>query len=184
MRMKVLSTEFEGLHIIEPEVYGDERGYFIETYNQRDLQGQGIDNKFVQDNQSKSKKGVLRGLHFQNAPYAQTKLVRVLSGAILDVAVDLRRHKKTFGKSFGIQLSSENKKQLLIPKGFAHGFIVLSENAEMLYKIDEFHYPESEGGIIYDDPALGIDWMTPAEDIILSARDTKHPLLAEAHFHF
>jgi dTDP-4-dehydrorhamnose 3,5-epimerase len=182
--MKLVSTGFDDLFIIEPKVIGDERGYFMESYHYDHFKNQGVDIKFVQDNQSKSKKGVLRGLHYQNAPHAQTKLVRVLSGSILDVIVDLRKSKSTFGKAYTIELSAENKKQLLVPKGFAHGFIVLSESAEILYKCDEVYHPESEGGIMYNDPALNIDWKIPTVELLLSARDQHHPNLANAKFNF
>ncbi|HZX72983.1 MAG TPA: dTDP-4-dehydrorhamnose 3,5-epimerase, partial [Cyclobacteriaceae bacterium] len=139
---------------------------------------------FVQDNQSSSNRGVLRGLHFQNAPYAQTKLVRVLSGAILDIAVDIRKSESTFGKYFSITLSAGNKKQLLIPKGFAHGFIVLSEEAEVFYKADEYYYPQSEGGIIYNDPTIGIDWQVNPDEFVLSDKDKVHPEISAANFVF
>jgi len=144
----------------------------------------GIDIQFVQDNQSRSMRGVLRGLHYQNAPHAQTKMVRVLSGTILDVVLDLRKHKKTFGKTFQLVMSAEKNQQFLVPAGFAHGFIVLSESAELLYKTDDFHCPELEGGILYNDPALDIDWKTPEMEIIISDRDKKHPKLKDANFNF
>jgi dTDP-4-dehydrorhamnose 3,5-epimerase len=182
--MKLIETGFDDLFIIEPKVIGDERGYFMESYQYEELFRQGIDIRFVQDNQSKSKKGVLRGLHYQNAPYAQTKLVRTLSGSILDVVLDLRKSKKTFGKVFTIGLSAENKHQLLVPKGFAHGFVVLSETAEILYKCDEVYHPEAEGGISWNDPALGIDWGMPESEILLSKRDQQHPTLDKASFNF
>jgi dTDP-4-dehydrorhamnose 3,5-epimerase len=182
--MKLIDTGFEDLLIIEPKVIEDDRGYFMESYHYEQLFNQGIDIKFIQDNQSKSKKGVLRGLHYQNAPHAQTKLVRVLSGNILDVALDLRKNKKTFGKVFTIELSARNKRQLLVPKGFAHGFVVLSEEAEILYKCDEVYHPESEGGIIYNDPALGIDWGISLSEVVLSTRDKNHPTLGDASFVF
>jgi dTDP-4-dehydrorhamnose 3,5-epimerase len=170
--------------IIETQKFGDARGYFSETYNYRDLKSLGIDIWFVQDNQSRSSRGVMRGLHFQNAPHAQTKLVRVLSGAILDVVVDLRQNQKTFGKSFQLEMTSENGAQILVPKGFAHGFIVISESAELLYKTDEFHFPEFEGGIFFNDPTLNIDWRIPVSEMIISDKDKKHPKLAEAKFNF
>src|SRR5258708_7256909 len=153
-KVKLIATGFDDLLIVEVPKFGDARGYFSETYNYRDLKSQGVDIRFVQDNQSRSSRGVMRGLHFQNAPHAQTKLVRVLSGAILDVVVDLRKDKKTFGKSFQLEMTSENGTQILVPKGFAHGFIVLSNSAELLYKTDDFHFPESEGGILFSDLAL------------------------------
>lgn len=183
-KIKLIPTGFDDLHIIETQKFGDPRGYFMESYNYRELKSLGIDIPFVQDNQSKSSKGVIRGLHFQNAPHAQTKMVRVLSGTILDVVLDLRQWKSTFGKTFCLELSSEPSLQLLVPKGFAHGFIVLSESAEVLYKTDEFHYPEAEGGIYFNDPALKIDWKIPVSEIIVSDKDKKHPLLSAAKFNF
>ncbi len=147
----------EGLYVITPAVHGDSRGYFTETYNQHDMQEAGIDITFVQDNQSGSTKGVLRGLHYQKQ-FPQTKLVRVISGRVFDVAVDLRSGSSTFGKWFGIELSAENKKQFLIPKGFAHGFLVLSERAEFCYKCDDFYHPDDEGGIAWNDPEIGVVW--------------------------
>jgi dTDP-4-dehydrorhamnose 3,5-epimerase len=173
--MKVLPTEFPDLFIIEPKVFEDERGYFYESYNQSVFQSQGIQICFVQDNQSKSGYGVTRGLHYQLNLKAQTKLVRVLQGAIWDVAVDLRKNSPTYGKWFGMELTAENKKQLLIPKGFAHGFSVLSEMAVVFYKCDELYSPQEERGIMYNDPFLNIDWKVPASKIILSAKDLKHP---------
>jgi dTDP-4-dehydrorhamnose 3,5-epimerase len=183
-RLKLIETGFDDLLIIETQKFGDSRGYFSETYNYRDLKSLGIDIRFVQDNQSRSSHGVMRGLHFQNAPKAQTKLVRVLSGSILDVVVDLRKEKNTFGKSFQLEMNSENGTQILVPKGFAHGFIVLSDSAELLYKTDEFHFPESEGGILFNDPALNIDWRVPVANMIISDKDKKHPKLADAKFNF
>ncbi|MBI1768494.1 MAG: dTDP-4-dehydrorhamnose 3,5-epimerase [Bacteroidetes bacterium] len=183
-KIKLIETGFDDLLIIEVPKFGDARGYFSETYNYRDLKSSGVDIQFVQDNQSKSSRGVIRGLHFQNAPYAQTKLVRVLSGSILDVVLDLRRDKKTFGKIFQLEMSAEKAQQLLVPKGFAHGFIVLSSSAELLYKTDEFHFTESEGGILFNDPALNIDWKIPFSEMIISDRDKKHPKFADAKFNF
>jgi len=182
--MNVISTPFKDLVILEPKVHGDERGYFMESYNYDTLKKNGIDIKFVQDNQSKSKYGVLRGLHYQNYPYPQTKLIRVLSGTILDVVVDLRKEEKTFGQHFSIELSADNKKQLLVPRGFAHGLVVLSESAEVLYKCDEFYHPEAEGGIYFDDPKLNIDWKVAKENLILSEKDKKNALLENAVFKF
>ena len=170
----------EGLKVIEPTVFGDERGYFMETYNFNDFKEQaGIDLEFVQDNQSASKKGVLRGLHFQ-INYPQDKLVRVIKGSVYDVAVDLREGSKTYGKWFGVVLTEENKKQFFIPKNFAHGFLVLSDYAEFCYKVTDFYHPNDEGGIMWNDPAIGVEWpleehgLTEA-DLILSDKDTKHP---------
>jgi dTDP-4-dehydrorhamnose 3,5-epimerase len=182
--MKIIATEFDGLFILEPKVIGDERGYFMESYSYKTLSEGGIDSKFVQDNQSRSKKGVLRGLHFQNAPYAQTKLVRVLTGSILDVVVDLRREKSTFGKHLNLELSSENKKQLFVPKGFAHGFLVLSDYADVFYKTDEFYNPQADGGINFNDPALGLLDLLDNENLILSEKDKNLPILSEANFNF
>jgi len=147
----------EGLCVITPAVHGDSRGYFMETYSQRDLEEQGIRILFVQDNQSMSVKGVLRGLHFQKQ-YPQTKLVRVIKGSVFDVAVDLRKDSKTYGKWYGIELTEENKKQFLIPRGFAHGFLVLSETAEFCYKCDDFYHPNDEGGLAWNDPEIGVVW--------------------------
>ncbi len=182
--MNVLSTYFKDLFVLEPRVLGDSRGYFMESFSRKTLLEKGIDLNFVQDNQSSSRRGVLRGLHFQNPPYAQTKLVRVLSGAILDVVVDLRRDEPTFGKYFSIEISAENKKQLLVPKGFAHGFVVLSDKAEVFYKSDEYYQPEFEGGILYNDPAIDIKWKLDSVEINLSERDKTHPVLREGKFNF
>jgi len=182
--MNIVETGFDGLVVLEPKVIEDPRGYFMESYRYDVLKSKGINIHFVQDNQSKSRRGVLRGLHYQNAPHQQTKLIRVLSGEILDVVVDLRKSKATFGKSFTIALSAENKKQLLVPRGFAHGFLVLSDSAEILYKCDEFYHPEAEGGIMYNDPALKIDWGMKEENLILSQRDKNHPTLEKAIFNF
>ncbi len=164
----------KGLCVITPTVYGDERGYFVETYNQQDMEAEGLNYKFVQDNQSASKKGVLRGLHFQKT-FPQDKLVRVISGEVYDVAVDLRDGSKTFGKHFGILLSAENKKQFMIPKGFAHGFLVVSEYAEFCYKVTDFYHPNDEGGLAFDDPDINVQWPIPEgmtkADLILSDKD-------------
>ncbi len=183
-KVKLIATGFDDLLIVEVPKFGDARGYFSETYNYRDLKSGGVDIRFVQDNQSKSSRGVIRGLHFQNKSHAQTKLVRVLSGSILDVVLDLRKDKKTFGKIFQLEMSSEKGQQILVPKGFAHGFVVLSESAEILYKTDEFHSPESEGGILFNDPALNIDWKIPLSELIISDKDKKNPVLADAKFNF
>lgn len=166
----------EGLCIIEPTVHGDNRGYFMETYNSKDMQEAGIDRVFVQDNQSCSTKGVLRGLHFQ-INYPQDKLVRVVSGEVFDVAVDLRPGSETYGKWFGVLLSAENKKQFFIPKNFAHGFIVLSDSAEFAYKCTDFYHPNDEGGLAWNDPEIGVEWPMPegmaVEDLTISEKDQK-----------
>lgn len=156
-KIKVTRCEIEGLCVIEPTVFGDERGYFMETYNQNDFKEEGLNMVFVQDNQSMSTKGVLRGLHFQKQ-YPQGKLVRAVRGTVFDVAVDLRSDSKTYGKWFGVELSAENKKQFYIPEGFAHGFIVLSDEAEFAYKCTDFYHPGDEGGLAWNDPEIGIDW--------------------------
>src|SRR5688572_2762699 len=182
--MSFHTTEIQGLIIIEPQLFGDSRGYFFEAYNQQVFKGAGIDFHFVQDNQSSSGYGVIRGLHYQLSPYAQTKLIRVLEGTILDVAVDIRKGSPTFGKIFAIELSAENKKQLFIPAGFAHGFSVLSNKAEILYKCDNFYNKESEGGILYNDPALAIDWQIHAGKEIVSDKDKALPTLANCRNNF
>lgn len=156
-QIKVMKTPIEGLYIIEPAVYGDSRGYFMETYNKRDMEEVGLNLGFVQDNQSMSTKGVLRGLHFQKQ-YPQGKLVRVIKGCVFDVAVDLRKGSKTYGKWFGVELTEENKKQFYISEGFAHGFLVRSETAEFCYKVTNFYHPNDEGGLAWNDPTIGIDW--------------------------
>lgn len=177
--MKVKKVHIEGILVIEPSIFGDSRGYFFESYNERNYHEAGIDHRFIQDNQSRSAYGVIRGLHMQTGEHAQTKLVRVLSGAIYDVAVDLRKGSPTFGEWFGMELSGENQLQLLIPKGFAHGFSVLTETATILYKCDAFYNKASERGIRYDDPQLAIDWKIPEEHIILSEKDSTLPYLAD-----
>jgi dTDP-4-dehydrorhamnose 3,5-epimerase len=182
--MQLIETGIPDLLIVVPRVFEDTRGYFLESYNQRAYQEKGIDTIFVQDNESKSCKGVLRGLHYQLAPYAQTKLIRVIEGTILDVAVDIRRNSPTFGKHFSIELSAERKQQLLVPKGFAHGFSVLSDTAIVIYKCDSFFNPQAERGIRYNDPALGIDWRIDPYSAIVSAKDRVHPTLAEAEINF
>ncbi len=173
--MPLIKTDFPGLLIFEPKVFEDDRGYFFESYNERSFTAEGITIKFVQDNQAQSSYGVIRGLHYQLNPFAQIKLIRVLSGAILDVAVDIRKGSPTYGKVFTLELSAANKKQLLIPKGFAHGYSVLSETAEVFYKCDEFYHKECEGGIMYNDPALHINWQIPAGKAIISEKDMLHP---------
>ncbi|MBE5823661.1 MAG: dTDP-4-dehydrorhamnose 3,5-epimerase [Butyrivibrio sp.] len=172
-KITVETCEIEGLKVITPQVFGDARGYFVETYNKNDFVAAGIDVEFVQDNQSASKQGVLRGLHFQKK-YQQDKLVRCINGEVFDVAVDLRRDSKTFGKWFGVRLSAENKKQFFIPKGFAHGFYVLSEYAEFAYKCSDFYHPEDEGGLLWSDPDIGVEWpIIEGVELNLSDKDTK-----------
>ena len=175
--MKIEKTFINDLIIIEPSIIGDERGFFFEAYNKIKFANLGINIEFVQDNQSYSKKGTLRGLHYQNPPFAQTKLIRVIEGEIIDVAVDLRRESSTYGKTFSILLSAENKKQLLVPQGFAHGFSVLSETASVIYKCDEFYNKDAEGGIRYDDPSLNIDWGINLEEAIVSEKDQVLPFI-------
>lgn len=177
--INVIKTDIVGVVIIEPKVFGDERGYFVETWSQRDFDEQVRPIKFVQDNESKSKYGVLRGLHFQKGEHAQSKLVRVISGRVLDVAVDIRKGSPTFGKHVIVELTGENHRQFFIPRGFAHGFVVLSPEAVFQYKCDNLYAPQSEGAIMWNDPALGIDWQIPEKDIILSEKDKHHPLLAD-----
>ena len=180
--MKFTETEIKDVFIIEPQVFGDKRGYFMETYNEQDFIKAGINITFVQDNQSASRRGVLRGLHFQKT-YPQSKLVRVLTGEVFDVAVDLRKDSNTYGKWIGVILSADNKKQFLIPKGFAHGFVVISDYAEFAYKCDDFYHPEDEGGIIWNDTDIAIDWPNVGE-VILSEKDTKNPTLKECGMKF
>jgi dTDP-4-dehydrorhamnose 3,5-epimerase len=182
--MKVIETGISGLFIIEPKVFADDRGYFFESYQEEKLREQGINVKFVQDNQSKSSYGVIRGLHFQLNPHAQTKLIRVLDGEIYDVAVDVRQGSPTYGKWFGLELSSENKKQLYVPQGFAHGFSVLSETAVVMYKCDNLYHPASEGGIRYNDPDLNIDWKIDPAKANLSPKDLVSPLLKDSTNNF
>ena len=175
-------TEIPGVYIIDVKSYGDRRGYFMETYKESDFREAGLNYTFVQDNQSASRKGVLRGLHFQKQ-HPQAKLVRVLRGEVFDVAVDLRAGSATYGKWVGTLLSGENHRQLMIPRGFAHGFVVVSESAEFAYKCDDFYHPEDEGGIMWNDPAIGIEWPDVGE-ILLSEKDQHHPSLAEANITF
>lgn len=172
-KIKVTRCEIEGLCVIEPTVYQDERGYFVETYNYNDFAAEGLDMKFVQDNQSMSVKGVLRGLHFQKQ-FPQGKLVRAIRGTVFDVAVDLRGGSATYGKWFGVVLSAENKKQFYIPEGFAHGFLVLSDEAEFAYKVTDFYHPGDEGGLKWDDPEIGVEWpIEEGMELILSDKDQK-----------
>nr|WP_314752814.1 dTDP-4-dehydrorhamnose 3,5-epimerase [uncultured Capnocytophaga sp.] len=177
--MKVIKTKLEGVVIIEPQVFFDDRGYFFESFSQQRFNEQVAPITFVQDNESKSSYGVLRGLHFQKPPFAQSKLVRVVKGKVLDVAVDLRKDSLTFGQYESVVLSEENKRQFFIPQGFAHGFAVLSEEAIFQYKCDNYYAPQSEGSVRWNDPTIGIDWQLPEKDIILSAKDEKAPLLSQ-----
>lgn len=178
--MKIIETEIQGLFIIEPDVYGDSRGYFFESFSKKRFEEQtGINVDFVQDNESRSTYGVVRGLHFQKPPHVQAKLVRVVSGRVLDVAVDMREGSPTYGKHVAVELSGENHRQVYIPKGFAHGFSVLSEEAVFQYKCDDYYAPETEGAVAWDDPDIAIDWRIPADDMILSEKDKKHPRLSE-----
>lgn len=178
--MEVIKTAIEGVFIIEPRVFGDARGYFFESFNQKDFfEKTGLDILFVQDNESMSSYGVLRGLHFQNPPYTQSKLVRVVEGRVLDVAVDIRKGSSTYGKHVAVELSEDNHRQLFVPHGFAHGFSVLSDSAIFQYKCDNFYVPQSEGALAWDDPDLNIDWQLPADKILLSEKDKRHPLLRD-----
>ncbi len=176
--MNFIKTKIPAIVVIEPQIYGDERGYFVETFRQDKLEnflGYRID--FCQDNESKSSKGVLRGLHYQLPPFAQTKLVRVISGKVLDIAVDIRKDSPTFGKHISVELSGENKKQLLIPRGFAHGFVVLEDDTIFSYKVDNYYSPQADRGIAFDDEELGIDWILKKGELNLSAKDKTQPLL-------
>ncbi len=180
--MNIIKTEIEGVLIIEPKIFIDHRGFFLESFSQQDFFNHVDDTRFVQDNESYSMNGVLRGLHFQRNPYAQAKLVRVIKGTILDVAVDIRKDSPTFGKYVSTELSEENKLQMYIPHGFAHGFVVLSEDAIVQYKCDNYYHPEAEGSLRWNDPTLNIDWKLPHVDIILSEKDKKSPLLGECNY--
>jgi len=182
--MEIIETPLKDLIIIKPRVFEDARGYFFETYNQKKYQEAGIIQNFCQDNQSKSSYGVIRGLHYQLLPHSQSKLVSVTVGVVWDVAVDLRKNSPTFGQWYGVELSAENHLQFLIPKGFAHGFSVLSETAVFSYKCDEFYNQSLERGILYNDPTLNIDWKIPAEKAIVSEKDIKHPLFSKAEMNF
>jgi dTDP-4-dehydrorhamnose 3,5-epimerase len=182
--MPFQETPIPGLLIFEPKIFRDGRGYFFESYNENTFRDQGIQITFVQDNQARSTYGVLRGLHYQMAPYAQTKLIRVLEGEILDVAVDVRKGSPTYGQVYTIKLSAENKKQLLVPKGFAHGYAVLSPTAEVLYKCDAFYHKAAESGVIYKDPTLNIDWGIPAGKEIVSDKDVRLLPLGQAENNF
>lgn len=182
--MNVIETPIEGLLIIEPRIFQDARGYFFESFSQREFDSKIGHIDFVQDNESKSCYGVVRGLHFQKPPYTQCKLVRCIQGRVLDVVVDLRRSSATFGQWFSCELTADNHRQFFIPHGFAHGFSVLSETAIFQYKCDNFYHPEAEGAIAWNDPYIGIDWQLPASDIILSQKDQSHPLLKDSEFYF
>ncbi len=177
--MEIIKTNIEGLYILEPRVLKDGRGYFFESFSQKEFDEKIRPIKFVQDNESKSCYGVLRGLHFQKGNHSQSKLVRVVKGKVLDIAVDIRRGSPTFGKHVSCELTADNHRQFFIPRGFAHGFVVISEEAVFQYKCDNIYAPQSEGAIIWDDPALGIDWQIPHEDVMLSAKDKQHPKLAD-----
>jgi dTDP-4-dehydrorhamnose 3,5-epimerase len=178
--MEIIETSIPGVVLIEPKVFGDSRGYFFESYSKRDFDRMVRPVTFVQDNESMSSYGVVRGLHYQKGAFSQSKLVRVIEGKVLDVAVDIRKGSPTFGQHVSIVLSAENHRQLFIPRGFAHGFAVLSERAVFQYKCDNLYAPSSEGAIAWNDPSLGIDWMIPPEDVILSEKDKRHPLLEDA----
>ena len=181
--VKIIETKLQGVYLIEPDVFGDHRGFFMESYNERKLNELGISYRFVQDNHSLSvEAGVIRGLHYQLNPKAQTKLVRVIAGAIYDVVVDIRKQSPTFGQWVGVILSAYNKRQLLVPRGFAHGFCTLVPNTEVLYKVDEFYSPEHDRGILWNDPDLGIDW--PTANPVLSEKDKNHPFLRDAEINF
>ncbi|MEL7587362.1 MAG: dTDP-4-dehydrorhamnose 3,5-epimerase [Prolixibacteraceae bacterium] len=178
--MKIEKTPIEGLLIIEPRIFEDERGYFMESFHQERYREAGIFVDFIQDNESRSSRGVIRGLHYQLSPYSQGKLVRVIEGAVFDIALDLRPKSLTFGKWFGIELSARNKKQFYVPRGFAHGFSVLSETAIFSYKCDHYYQPEAERGILYNDPELGIDWRIPDNEAVVSDKDKKNALFRDA----
>ena len=182
--MPFIETEFPGLLIFEPVVLNDQRGYFFESYSARTCEAAGVDYRFIQDNQARSSYGVVRGLHYQLNPMAQVKFIRALEGAILDVVLDIRKGSPTFGKHFSIELSATNKRQLLIPAGFAHGYSVLTETAEVFYKCNEFYSRELEAGIRFDDPELEIDWKISSADRIISEKDKQQPLFADAKYNF
>lgn len=177
--MNIITTPIEGLLVIEPQVFRDARGYFVETYNRQRYVDAGITAQFVQDNQSCSSYGVVRGLHFQRPPFTQAKLVCCTQGKVLDVAVDLRNNSKTFGQWYAVELSGENHRQFFIPRGFAHGFSVLSDTATFTYKCDNLYHPEADGGVLLNDPDLNIDWRIPEAERILSDKDKKHPLFKD-----
>lgn len=177
--MNIIETEIQGVYIIEPKVFGDSRGYFFESFSKREFEAKVGPVEFVQDNESKSCYGVVRGLHFQRSPHAQAKLVRVVKGKVLDVAVDLRKDSPTYGRHVAVELSEDNHRQVFIPKGFAHGFSVLSEEAVFQYKCDDYYAPETEGAVIWNDPDLAIDWRIPEDRILLSEKDRRHPELKD-----
>lgn len=178
MKMEVIKTDIEGPLVIEPKVFGDARGYFFESFSQREFDAKVGELRFVQDNESCSRRGVMRGLHFQMPPFTQAKLVRCVRGVVLDVAVDIRRGSPTYGRHVAVELTEDNHRQFFVPKGFAHGFSVLSEIAVFQYKCDEFYHPEADAGISILDESLGIDWRIPLEEAVLSEKDTRHPLLS------
>lgn len=180
--MNIIETNIEGVIIIEPRLFEDERGYFFESFNQKEFQEKVCKTTFIQDNESKSSYGVIRGLHFQKPPFAQSKLVRVVKGSVLDVAVDIRKGSPTFGQHVAVELTEDNHRQFSIPRGFAHGFSVLSKEVIFQYKCDNFYAPQSEGAIAWDDPDLGIDWQISIDEILLSEKDKSHPKLAEIIF--
>lgn len=182
--MNVLKTDIEGVVIIEPRIFRDDRGYFFESFSQREFQEKVCNTVFVQDNESKSSYGVLRGLHFQKPPHAQSKLVRVIKGAVLDVAVDIRRGSPTFGEHVAVELTEENHRQFFIPRGFAHGFSVLTDEVIFQYKCDNFYAPQSEGALAWNDPDLAIDWRIPADKLLLSEKDRHHCRLRDAEWLF
>ena len=177
--MKVIETEIEGVFILEPRVFGDDRGYFFESFSLKHFEEKVSKTVFVQDNESNSSYGVIRGLHFQKPPFAQSKLVRVIRGSVLDVAVDIRKGSPTFGQHVAVELTEDNHRQFFIPRGFAHGFSVLSKEVVFQYKCDNFYAPQCEGAIVWDDPDLGIDWKIPMDKILLSEKDKVHPRLKE-----
>ena len=180
--MNIIETNIEGVIIIEPRLFEDERGYFFESFNQKEFQEKVCKTTFIQDNESKSSYGVIRGLHFQKPPFAQSKLVRVVKGSVLDVAVDIRKGSPTFGQHVAVELTEDNHRQFFIPRGFAHGFSVLSKEVIFQYKCDNFYAPQSEGAIAWDDPDLGIDWQISIDEILLSEKDKSQPKLAEIIF--
>lgn len=183
--MNIIRTDIDGVLIVEPKVFGDSRGYFMEVFSERDFRAAtGLDVHFVQDNESMSSKGVLRGLHFQKAPYSQSKLVRVVSGSVQDVAVDLRAGSPTFGKYVSVVLSGENRRMFYIPEGFAHGFLVLEDNTVFQYKCGAFYEPSSEGSVRWDDPDIGVEWMRTEGELLLSDKDRRAPLLSEQPYRF